>query len=397
MTKNTPMMVNHPIAFCWLLLCSVALVSVAHAGNENVLSPRDLDIAFATVSGEIGNSTKTAGCLIVLSTRESSTPNIYCRYELEKPGHFLRDDDSGITLSDVNLRKSTNQVAFQKNITTWFKNKYPKRFLVSNELSRIANVMSGTDNNLFGKPKTYHLPLGYLSDTTTNEQFAATVHLRLSQEKQPKTTGADDAQTVAKVAQKQAEAAIQKVEAAAKKAEMAIQKAAEQAKVVTTPDTFDMGDSKQMSFALMVAVFILALLLWFLTKRTTRQIQEVETKLETELRTTVSNLGKNIAALKDWQTTVRETTLPQHSVDIMEQQKQLGILRSEQKQFRITLGRELEDKIQQLRNESKPQWDSSALSVDSQPELARLEKSLIETQRQLRFEQAERKKVDNAL
>jgi len=145
------------------------------------------EIAFAKVSGKVEKSTKTAGCLVVWSASDTSTPNIYCRYELGRSDRkkFLRDDDVGINLSNVTLWNSNNKKVFRQNIKTWFQTKYPNQSLLEHEITLMAAVMSNPVDKLsmFGSqlPKIYSLELDQeLSGNGKNladyKIFAASVH-----------------------------------------------------------------------------------------------------------------------------------------------------------------------------------------------------------------------------
>ena len=142
------------------------------------------EIAFAKVSGKVEKSTKTAGCLVVWSASNISTPNIYCRYELEKRQKFLRDDDK----NNVELRYSENKKAFKQKIKDWFEIKYPNRSLLDRDITLIAEMMSNPVDklSLFGSqpPKTYSRKLdkelsGNGKNLADYKIFAASVHEEL--------------------------------------------------------------------------------------------------------------------------------------------------------------------------------------------------------------------------
>ena len=194
MTKNIPVkgwvsILFNTIAFC--LWCFVGNVANAQLPENPV--PRvetgftetpSLEIAFAKVSGKVGNSTKTAGCLVVWSASNISTPNIYCRYELEKRQKFLRDDDK----NNVELRYSENKKAFKQKIKDWFEIKYPNRSLLDRDITLIAEMMSNPVDklSLFGSqpPKTYSRKLdkelsGNGKNLADYKIFAASVHEEL--------------------------------------------------------------------------------------------------------------------------------------------------------------------------------------------------------------------------
>jgi len=202
MTKSIPVkgwvsILFNTMAFC--LLCFVGNVANAQSpenpvpgAETGVTETPSLEIAFAKVSGKVGNSTKTAGCLAVWSASETSTPNIYCRYELgiSDGKKFLRDDDVGINLSNITLYYSNNKKAFRQNIKTWFKNKYPKQSLLEHEITLMVTVMSNLVDKLsmFGsqQPKIYSLELdeelsGDGNGLAINKKFAASVHTFLAE------------------------------------------------------------------------------------------------------------------------------------------------------------------------------------------------------------------------
>ena len=296
MTKNIPIRVkgwlsvfSHAIAFC-LLCCSI--VSVAYAGSN------DLEIAFATVSEKADEPTKTAGCIIVWSTGKT-TPNIYCRYELEKSTNFLRDNDLGIKLDDVKLFPSANKTAFQTKIKSWFENK--KLTPTPTDLSSFADVMS----RLNDEPKILHFVLEEQSALRTNEDFAAAVH-RLIKEKIPDKVVAE-LRAMLNAVQEKAEEAIAmapiKENTADDQADKKVDKIVADAKTTSLkPDRLELTIilfSIVLLYLLFIVLFIW--LFWNINK-----LKNSETFLETNINKNVSTFSQEIANLKAQHTTLQK-------------------------------------------------------------------------------------------
>ncbi len=203
MIANTQVLLNGwvnalslAIAFC-LLVVGVASAQ-QNGANTNPApvenTPSRHKIAFAKITGTVGESEKTASCVIVWLASEPSTKPIYCRYELEKDTNFLRDDDNGINPDKVvNLYSSQDQNDFEQRIQAWFKNKLQLN-LAQNELQLIAKLMMSSTtfspNSLFAiqPPARYDdfvLPDSLPASDKTNAKdkkleeyktFAAEVH-----------------------------------------------------------------------------------------------------------------------------------------------------------------------------------------------------------------------------
>jgi hypothetical protein len=205
------------IAFC--LLCG-SIVSVAYADSN------DLEIAFATVSGEAGNLKKTAGCIIVLSTIGEKTQNIYCRYELDKDKVFKRDDDVGFNLNNVNFVSSINKETFQGNIKNWFENNSLNPTPTSTDLSYFVDAVSrlSEPTTHYFEPKAhhYHFVLKDPSALRSNEQFAIVVH-NLIKEKIPEKV-IEEAKAVTTKVQNNGKAAKKEVEKVAEQAKTNVEK-----------------------------------------------------------------------------------------------------------------------------------------------------------------------------
>ena len=319
MTKNIPIRLkgwlsalSRAIAFC-LLCCSI--VSVAYA-NSN-----DLEIAFATVSGKVGHSTKkTAGCIIVWSTRQK-TPNIYCRYELEKGPKFLRDNDEGSDKNGDKLPSSKNKATFQANIKEWFKNKNLNPIPTPTDLSHFADAMS----RLFD-PKTHYFVLKDQSVLGDDKKFSAAVH-RLIKEKIPEKV-IEEPKAVTTEVQNNGEVA--KVEKAAEQAKIDINKIVADAKATSQKPTW--LEQSIVYIHIFIVLFCLLFIWFFLANRKiTSQLKYSETDLEIKINDNVSTLHQEIANLKTRDKVLQEKTLPKHLSEMLEQ------LRSE-----------LEEKITQL-------------------------------------------------
>jgi hypothetical protein len=337
----------------------VGLTLAGWLGVVTIAFPSDLDleIAFATVSGKIGDSTKTAGCIIVWATSKE-TQNIYCRYELEKSTLFLRDYDVGINLNDVKLYTSKNKPTFQANIKGWFGKK--KLTLTPGDLSYFSEVMS----RLFD-PKTRHFVLDDKLDIGTNEQFAFAVHTRLIEEKIPEKVIAEF-KAMQKTAQEQAKIVVEKIVAEAK----------------TTPlkPAWLEQPIIHITIVLLYLLFILLFLWFFLaTRKTTSQLRNSEVILETNINENVSTLNQEIANLKTQHKILEGRTLPERLDDMQEQ------LRSE-----------LEKEITQLSPVKEPRVENEPSSGDSSSDYLKKIKLLEEEKRDLenrrRSEQEEHKK-----
>jgi len=337
MTKNTPVMVKGWIsalvnATALLLLCSVAWVGVAQAGDETVSSPSDLEMAFAIVSDKAKTPQKTAGCLIVWSTANPSTQNIYCRYELGKKP-FLRDNDVGFEQTqNKKLQKSNSKKKFQGNIQTWFGNLYPNLKLAQDDLSRIADAMSRTKDelSLFG-PKTFRLALPASSDTTTDKKFAAAVHKFLLKENIPSkvaTAKTNNNNAVSK-------------DAVAAQIKEAVDKL--KSELPTAPKNADQEATKGETHShlipyffwvpiVVVSVLIFVLLFLFIFKNKLTRL--MDDKLETHFSEKFSKIGKDITQLK---TQLRTSGAPPGEVINELKTRLLPQLENEVRQVKDTL------------------------------------------------------------
>jgi hypothetical protein len=317
----------------------VGLILTGWLGVVTIAFPNDLEIAFATVSGETDYSTKTAGCIIVWLTG-ANTQNIYCRYELEKDNEFQRDNDAGINLAYnyVKLYSSKNKAAFQYSIKNWFRNNdlYPTP--TPTDLSYFADAMS----RLFD-PKIHHFVLDDQLDIGTNEQFAVAVHYRLIKAQIPEKV-IEEAKTVATEVQEKAEAAIVENDA-------------------TTSQKFAGLEQRiiHISIYLFCLLFLLLFIWFFLASRkTTRQLKESEAILETKIDDHVSIFYQEIANMKIQIKILQDKTLPKNE----------SSSQNSSSYYRTEIGL-LEGKNRQLENKMRSECENAENVLNAQLEIER--------------------------
>jgi len=159
--------------FLILLLSLFSWINLTHveaeeSSNISVME-KTFKIILAKYSEKVGDSKKTANCLIALTTNGKQTS--YCKYSYL--GSELCDPKDGINMAEIKLG---NYVKIGANLKTWFKDKTNQE-LSKEELQFLVNIIS-TDKQEFSKKQTTQrlskiiiLKKQELSDFKTPEKY----------------------------------------------------------------------------------------------------------------------------------------------------------------------------------------------------------------------------------
>jgi len=412
MTKN-PQAKRAFLAFCLFLLSS----TIAHA------FPNYLDMAFVKAS----KAESSAACVIIWQPAVSKSKNVYCRYELDKPAHFLRDDDRGFHFRKI-LSLSQTPATFEKNVRNFLKKKSPNYHsqITSSDVKNIVAFMSNANLKYFTLGgKTYRTySLNDMSDDLVSqnvgnkhEQFAYLVHSAIKKidlTKPPETDKTHETQAGKKSSQagkqpsetvnQQLETKIQPLETDNQELETKIQP------LETDIQPFENSNKIFYRIRFGLSFIIFGFLLWllvlvFLLKRSLNS--QLETLLKTEdFHTNFNTIKKEQEQFSEILTNPETYTciIPSNKTELDSlKEKHKNLVKTSTEETKIH-NKDLQDAKSKLKT-AKSERDTAKSELETaKSELKQIEEYnelidliMIDTEDQLKQEQTQRQHAEKAL